>query len=379
VFGSKNGWERADYLEPGRPWRRAGADQRAFGWAPPPYLDRLRREHTAFRERAGLIDMTSFGKVLVEGPGALPLLERACCNLIDRPAGAVVYTQMLDERAGILADVTVTRLGEERFRVVSGAGAVDADRGWLELSRRPQDGPVTIRDESDEVAVIGIWGPVAREILQACTSDDVSGPAFPFRTARSVHVGPAPVLAQRITYVGELGYELYVEPRWAVQAYDALTAAGAAHGLEPCGYRSLDGLRMEKGYRYYGTDLTPGDTPDEAGLAFCVDVEKAFTGREALLARRAAPLTRRIRTLLVGGGDYLTVYGGEAVHHEGEVVGRLRSAAYGFTVGRNLAYAYLPVALGPGERVQVEVFGELVDAEVADDVQYDPRHERVRA
>jgi 4-methylaminobutanoate oxidase (formaldehyde-forming) len=379
VFGSKNGWERADYLEPGRPWRRAGADQRGFGWTAPPYLDRLRTEHAAFRERAGIIDMTSFGKLHVDGPGALALLERACCNRIDRPVGAVVYTQMLDPWAGILADVTVTRLGEERFRLVSGAGAVDGDRGWLELSRRPEDGDVTIRDVSDELAVIGLWGPAAREILAACTADDVSAAAFPFRTARTLHVGPAPVLAQRITYVGELGYELYVEPRWAVQAYDALAAAGAPHGLEPCGYRALDGLRMEKGYRYYGTDLTPGDTPDEAGLAFCVDVEKPFTGREALLARRREQLTRRIRTLLVGGERYLTVYGGEAVHADGEVVGRLRSAAYGFTVGRNLAYAYLPAAIGPGDRVAVEVFGELVEAEVADDVQYDPRHERVRA
>jgi 4-methylaminobutanoate oxidase (formaldehyde-forming) len=323
--------------------------------------------------------MTSFGKTAVEGPGALRLLERACCNRIDRPVGAVVYTQMLDARGGILADVTVTRLADDRFRVVSGAGAVDADRGWLEYSRRPDDPAVTIRDASAETVVIGLWGPAAREILQATTDDDVSSAAFPFRTAREIRVGPAPLLAQRITYVGELGYELYVEPRWAVQAYDLLAAAGAGQGLEPCGYRSLEGLRMEKGYRYYGTDLTPGDTPDEAGLAFCVDMATDFTGRDALAARREQPPERRIRTLLVGGRDYLTVYGGEAVHHEGAVVGRLRSAAYGFTVGRNLAYAYLPVALGPGDTVGVEIFGELVGAEVADDVQYDPRNERVRA
>ena len=378
VLGSKNGWERADYLEPGQPWRRAGADQRAFGWTAPPYLDRLRAEHRAFRERAGIIDMTSFGKTAVEGPGALTLLERACCNRIDRPVGAVIYTQMLDARGGILADVTVTRLADDRFRVVSGAGAVDADRGWLEHARRADDLPVSIRDVSEELSVIGLWGPAAREILQATTADDVSAAVFGFRTAREIHVGPAPVLAQRITYVGELGYELFVDPRWAVQAYDLLTAAGARHGLEPCGYRSLEGLRMEKGYRYYGTDLTPGDTPDEAGLQFCVDMATAFTGREALAARREQPPVRRIRTLLVGGSEYRTVYGGEAVHHDGAVVGRLRSAAYGFTVERNLAYAYLPVAVGPGERVGVEIFGALVAAEVADDVQYDPDNERVR-
>jgi 4-methylaminobutanoate oxidase (formaldehyde-forming) len=379
VLGSKNGWERADYFQPGRPWRRAGADQRAFGWTAPPYLDRVEAEHTAFRERAGIIDMTSFGKTEVEGPGALALLERACCNRVDRPVGAVIYTQMLDARGGILADVTVTRLADDRFRVVSGAGAVDADRGWLEHTRRADDAPVAIRDASDETCVIGLWGPAARDILQATTQDDVSAAAFAFRTARGISVGPAPLLAQRITYVGELGYELYVEPRWAVQAYDLLTAAGARHGLARCGYRSLEGLRMEKGYRYYGTDLTPGDTPDEAGLAFCVDMATEFTGRAALAERRAQPAERRIRTLLVGGGEYLTVYGGEAVHHDGAVVGRLRSAAYGFTVRRNLAYAYLPVALGPGDRVGVEIFGQLVEAEVAGDVQYDPGNERVRA
>jgi glycine cleavage system aminomethyltransferase T/glycine/D-amino acid oxidase-like deaminating enzyme len=379
VLGSKNGWERADYFQPGRPWRRAGADQRAFGWTAPPYLDRVEAEHTAFRERAGIIDMTSFGKTEVEGPGALALLERACCNRVDRPVGAVIYTQMLDARGGILADVTVTRLADDRFRVVSGAGAVDADRGWLEHTRRADDAPVAIRDASDETCVIGLWGPAARHILQATTQDDVSAAAFAFRTARGISVGPAPLLAQRITYVGELGYELYVEPRWGVQAYDLLTAAGARHGLARCGYRSLEGLRMEKGYRYYGTDLTPGDTPDEAGLAFCVDMATEFTGRAALAERRAQPAERRIRTLLVGGGEYLTVYGGEAVHHDGAVVGRLRSAAYGFTVRRNLAYAYLPVALGPGDRVGVEIFGQLVEAEVAGDVQYDPGNERVRA
>ena len=183
--------------------------------------------------------MTSFGKLAIEGPGALALLERACCNRIDRPVGAVVYTQMLDERGGILADVTVTRLGEQRFRLVSGAGAVDADRGWLELSRRPGDGEVDDPRHVERLAVIGLWGPAAREILRPDGGRRL-GRRVPVPVARELQVGPAPVLAQRITYVGELGYELYVEPRWAVQAYDALIAAGVPHGLEPCGYRSLE-------------------------------------------------------------------------------------------------------------------------------------------
>ncbi len=227
VFGTKNGWERPDLFEPGRPARRAGADQRAFGFTTPPWFERLRVEHEAFRERVGIIDMTSFGKIDVAGPGALPLLERVCDNLVDRPSGRVVYTQFLDDRGGILADVTVTRLGEHRFMVVTGAGAVAADLGWLQLNVREEDGSVELREASEELCVIGLWGPRARDVLSGVTPDDLSSVAFPFRTARRVRVGGAIVLAQRITYVGELGYELYVEPRWAVQVWDR------AHGRRP--------------------------------------------------------------------------------------------------------------------------------------------------
>ena len=165
VFGTKNGWERADYFRPGEAWRRAGADQREFGWTAPPYLDLLREEHRAFRERVGIIDMTSFGKLEVSGPGALSLLERVADNRIDRAVGSIVYTQFLDERGGIVADVTVTRLGEDRFRVVTGAGAVDSDRGWLELARREEDGAVEIRDVRTSSRSSGIWGPRARDVL----------------------------------------------------------------------------------------------------------------------------------------------------------------------------------------------------------------------
>jgi 4-methylaminobutanoate oxidase (formaldehyde-forming) len=380
VFGAKNGWERPDYFQPGWPWRRAGADQREFGWAPAPYADRLAEEHQAFRERVGMIDMTSFGKLAVEGPGALALLERACVNRIDRPAGSVVYTQMCNARGGIVADVTVTRLDEHRFRVVTGAGTADSDLGWLRLHARPEDGPVGLRDESAELAVIGIWGPQARDTVQAVSGDDLSGDAFPFRTAREVRVGGAPTLAQRITYVGELGFELYVAPEWAVQVWDRLMEAGAEFGIAPCGYRVLDSLRMEKGYRYMGTDLTASDTPFEAGLGFCVALDKGdFVGRDALRAAAAAPPKKRIRTLLVGDGEQVLVYGGESVLAGGEVVGRVRSAAYGHTVGRSLAYAYLPADVGAGEPLSVEAMGEPVPAVVGADVLYDPANERVRA
>jgi glycine cleavage system T protein len=378
VFGAKNGWERAERFEPGQPWRRAGPEQRAFGWARPPWFDRLAEEHAAFRERVGIVDLSSFGKIEASGPGALELLERVCDNRIDRPEGSVVYTQFLDRRGGIVADVTVTRLGEELFRVVTGAAAIDSDLGWLRANVRADDDAVELRDASEDLSVIGLWGPHARDVLAAVSDDDVSNEAIPYLGARRLRVGAAPALAQRVTYVGELGFELYVEPRWAIQAWDSLWEAGRSFGISPGGYRVLESLRMEKGYRAFGSDLTALDTPWEAGLGFCVDLEKGdFVGREALISQRDRGVQRRLRTLLVGGDDYVTVYGGEAVHSNGRAVGRLTSAAYGFTVRRNIAYAYLPIELSVGDRIDVDLFGEMVPAEVVEDVLYDPGRTRV--
>jgi 4-methylaminobutanoate oxidase (formaldehyde-forming) len=362
VFGTKNGWERADYFVPGEPSRRAGEDQRAFGWARPPWHDRVAVEHGAMRERLGIIDMTSFGKLEVSGPDALPVLERVCGNRIDKPVGSVVYTQLLDERGRIVGDVTVTRLAEDRFRVVTGAGAVDSDRGFLELNG------LTVEDVTDDLAVIGIWGPQSRKTLVTVCYKDVSGEAFPFRTAQQLTIAGASVLAQRITYVGELGYELYVERESAVAVWDALFAAASP---EPVGYQALDSLRIEKGYRYFGSDMTASDTPFDSGVGFAV-----AKGKHAELDRN--PPTR-LRTLLLGGEDYLTLYGGEAVHAGGSVVGRVRSAAYGFTVKRNVALAKLPADLAEGTEVQVDVLGELVPAVVSADVLYDAANERVRS
>jgi glycine cleavage system aminomethyltransferase T/glycine/D-amino acid oxidase-like deaminating enzyme len=358
VFGAKNGWERVEHFEPGRPWRRAGADQRRFGWTRPPYFDELATEHGAFREQVGIIDMTSFGKIEVSGPGALPLLERSAGNLIDRPVGSVVYTQFLEQSGGIAADVTITRLAEDAFRVVTGAGYVSSDLGWLRLQVRDGDPPVSLRESTEDLSVIGMWGPNARAVLTEVTDDDVSEDGFPFMQARKILIGGARTLAQRVTYVGELGWELYLEPGWAGQVWDRLMRAGRALGIRPGGYRVLDSLRMEKGYRYYGTDLTLLDSPLEAGLGFCVRFDKpSFNGRDALIAARDSGINRRLRTLLVGGEEYVPIYGGEAVYRNGDVIGRLRSCAYGFTVRRNLAYSYLPVELGPGAAVEVEVFG----------------------
>ena len=354
VFGTKNGWERADYFLPGEPSRRAGEDQRAVGWARPPWYDRVAVEHAAIRERLGIIDMTSFGKLETSD---LDVLERVCDARIDRPVGSVVYTQLLDERGHIVGDVTVTRLAEDRFRVVTGAGAVDSDRGFLELNG------ASVTDVTDDYVVIGIWGPQARAALAAITSEDVSNEAFPFRTAKELEFG----LAQRITYVGELGYELYVPRTGAVAVWDALMEAEPV----PVGYQALDSLRIEKGYRYFGTDMTASDTPFDSGVGFCV-----AKGKFSQLDRD--PPTR-LRTLVVGREDYLTVYGGEAVHHGGDVIGRVRSAAYGFTLRRNIVLAKIPAALPEGAEVHVDVMGDLVAAVVSPDALYDPENVSVKS
>jgi glycine cleavage system aminomethyltransferase T/glycine/D-amino acid oxidase-like deaminating enzyme len=359
VFGVKHGWERPDFFEPGQPWRRAGADQRAFGFTRPPYFDRLAEEHGAFRERAGIIDMSSFGKVDITGPGALALLERVSDNLIDRPVGSVVYTQLLEKDGGIAADVTITRLGEDRFRLVTGAGYVNSDLGWLRMQVRDRDPHAEIRETSDEMSVIGMWGPLARDVLGRVTRDDVSEEGFPFMQGRSIRVEGLEVWAQRVTYVGELGWELYADPSVAGQVWDRLMTAGRELGITPGGYRVLDSLRMEKGYRYYGTDMGLLDNPFEAGLGFCI-----HPGKWESIRRETS---RRLRTLAVGGNNYEPIYGGEAVHSGGQVVGRLRSCAYGFTVRKNLAYSYLPVAIKPGAEVEVEVFGRLIPATVMHD------------
>jgi 4-methylaminobutanoate oxidase (formaldehyde-forming) len=289
--------------------------------------------------------------------------------------GSVVYTQLLEKDGGIAADVTITRLGDEHFRVVTGAGYVNTDMGWLRLQVRDGDPPVELRESTGDFSVIGMWGPLAREILGRVTGDDVSDEGFPFMQARTLRIGGATAFAQRVTYVGELGWELYLEPAWAGQVWDRLTNAGRPEGIRPGGYRVLDSLRMEKGYRYYGTDLTLLDNPLEAGLGFCVRFEKPeFNGRQHLLAARDLGIKRRLRTLEVGGEDYVPIYGGEAVHRDGQVIGRLRSCGYGFTARRNLAYSYLPIDLKPGGSVEVEVFGGMIPAVVTTDAVIQREH-----
>jgi 4-methylaminobutanoate oxidase (formaldehyde-forming) len=384
VFGTKAGWERADLHRPGSPWARTGRLPRDRGWARPDWFERVGDEHLAVRERVGMIDLTSFGKIDVSGRGALALLQRACANDVDRPIGSTVYGQFLDPRGGIVADVTTTRLSRDHFRVLTGAGYLAADIGWL-IARAADDPPideVEIRDATEAWTVIGLWGPRARDVLGGVTANRVDDVALPIRQVRAIRIGEARVLATRLSYAGELGWELSVAPGEALGVWDALRTAGAAHGIEPIGYRALESLRLEKGYRYFGAELTPRDTPFEAGLDRFVRLDKGdFVGRDALLALRSTDASdpgRRLRTLLLGEAGWAPIYGGEAVRVEGVVVGRLRSAAYGYTVRRTVGTAYLARGVPDGVLVEIDVFGDRLPGVVAADVLHDPSGARMQ-
>ena len=380
VFGEKNGWERVNFFNPGKPWRRAGADQRQWGWTRPPYFERVAEEHRAVRERAALFDMSSFGKIDVEGPGALTLLQRLSANNIDAQPGKVIYTQFLNTRGGVEADLTITRLTEDRFRVVTGSGFIGNDLGWIKMHIRPEDGPVVVRDVTEELACLGLWGPRARDVLQAVADGDVSNQALPYMSSRQIKVKGFPVLAQRVTYVGELGWELYMSPERAIEVWDALLDSGKMCEIETGGYKALDSLRLEKGYRYYSMDVTTLENPLAAGLGFAVRLGKGdFIGRQALVEIKEHGLDHKLCTLTVGADEYLAIYGGEAVTSDGAVMGRLRSSGYGHTLKRNIAYTYLPMELTtPGMPLAVEVFGQAVPAEVTADMLYDPEGARLR-
>jgi 4-methylaminobutanoate oxidase (formaldehyde-forming) len=300
-----------------------------------------------------------------------------CANDVDRPDGSVVYTQLLNHRAGIEADLTVTRLGETHFRIVTSTASGGRDGWWV---RRHAPEGVTIDDVTGAYGCLCLWGPAAREILQPLTDDSLSTSDFRFMRARRLTIGSVPVLAQRVTFVGELGWELYAPTEYTLTLWDTLVEAGAAFGLRPGGYRAIDSMRLEKGYRVWGLDITPETTPDEAGLSFAVRVDKpgGFLGREALLARRAQGPGRILRCLVLDDPDVVCL-GSEPVRVDGTPVGRVTSGGYGYRVGASIAYAYLPSTVDVGTAVEVGVFSDWLGAEVCAEPRYDPSNARVRA
>ncbi|MDX6535278.1 MAG: hypothetical protein QOF68_3022 [Gaiellales bacterium] len=375
-FGEKSGWERANWFEPNAVEGDEGL--RPLGWAGENWSPAIHAEAMATRTAAGLFDETSFAKFEVRGRGALALLQRLCANDVDRPPGSVTYTQMLNRRGGIECDFTVTRLGDDAFRIITGTAFGNHDIGWVR-KHLPSDGSVELLDVTSAHACFGLWGPRAREVLQPLTKSDLSNDAFPYMTAREISLGYVPCLAVRVTYVGELGWELYCPTEYGQTLWDTLWSAGRDHGTHACGYRAIDALRIEKGYRVWGADMTPEDTPDEAGLGFAVKPDKDdFVGRDALLAAREQPPARRLRCLVLSDPRSVCL-GSEPVRRNDDVVGRVTTGGYGYAVERSIAYAYLPADADVGDHVEVEVFGEWVAAEVSAEPLWDPRGERIRA
>jgi 4-methylaminobutanoate oxidase (formaldehyde-forming) len=412
AFGEKSGWERPNWfesnwkLEDGR-WRMEVGSweldtQSALpssnlqsltsnlqlppsnfyqprGWAAHNYSPAIEVEHLATRERAGLFDETSFSKFEVRGKDACAALQCLCANDIDKPVGAVVYTQMLNPRGGIECDFTVTRLAADRFRIITGTAFGEHDRSWIRLNL-PSDAQVVIEDVTSQYACLGLWGPRARAILQRATKADVSNAAFPYMTARNLAVGDAPALAVRVTYVGELGWEFYCPMEYGQRLWDVLWQAGKPEGVVAAGYRALDSLRLEKGYRYWSADISPDYTPFEAGMGFAVKLDKGdFIGRDALAQQKAKGIKQKLCCLTLADQAAIAI-GNEPVRCGDQVVGWITSGGYGYAVGKSIAYAYLPMAhTAIGTRLDVEIIGEHIGAVVAREPLWDPQGERIKA
>jgi 4-methylaminobutanoate oxidase (formaldehyde-forming) len=311
----------------------------------------------------------------VSGPDALAFLQQLCANDVDKPPGAITYTSMLNSRGGIECDFTVTRLADARFFIVTGTAFGRHDLSWLRAHQ--PGGGVEVRDVTSSFACLGLWGPRARDVLGAVCGDDLS---FRYMRSRSITVGDVPCLALRVTYVGELGWELYAPAEYGLRLWDTLMEAGRPHGLVPGGYRAIDSLRLEKGYRVWGSDITSETDPFSSGLGFAVRTGKAgFLGREAVLDFEPDGGDQRLCCLVLDDPRSVAL-GNEPVKHGGAVVGRVSSGGLGYSLGVSIAYAWIPKQLAAaGTRLTVEVFGDEVGAEVRAEPLYDPTGERIRA
>jgi len=381
VFGEKSGWERPNWFTA----NEAAGDptHRPVGWAGQHWSPAIEGEALACRDRVALFDETSFSKMEVTGPGAARFLNQVCANEVDRAVGSVTYTQLLNDRGGIECDLTATRLADDRYLLVTGTAFGNHDLAWIrkQAERLPEAEGAEARDVTAAWSCFGLWGPVAREVLQPLTRTTMTNEAFPYLTAQSLSLGAVPVLAVRVTFVGELGWELYCPTEYGATLWDLLWGAGEGHGLVAGGYRAIDALRVEKGYRVWGVDITPEENPYEAGLGFAVRLDKpgGFVGRDALAAVKANGPARRLRCLVLDE-PLAVALGSEPVRVDGDIVGRVTSGNQGFRVGRSIAFAYLPADRADlGRRVEVEVFGEWIGAEVVKDPVYDPDGSRVRS
>ncbi|GGN90233.1 sarcosine dehydrogenase [Actinoplanes lobatus] len=369
VFLEGAGWERPHWYASNAPAVTPPRDE----WSARYWSPIAATEAAATRERVAMYDMTPLKRFEVSGPGALGFLQRLTTNNLDKSVGSVTYTLMLDFHGGIRSDLTVARLGDQTFQIGAN-GPLDED--WM---RRHLPDSVQLRDITGGTCCIGLWGPRAREVLQPLTDADFSNAGLKYFRARRAYLGEVPVTAMRLSYVGELGWELYTSADLGLKLWDMLWEAGREHGIVAAGRSAFNSLRLEKGYRAWGTDMTTENDPYEAGLAFAVRMDKGdFIGRSALETRPASP-DRRL-TCLTLDDPAAVVMGKEPVYADGAPAGYVTSASYGYTVGRTVAYAWLPASLSvPGTAVAVEYFGVRLPATVRAEPLFDPKMERIRS
>ena len=379
IFGSKLGWERPNWFAPDGTEARDVYSMGRQNWFAP-----VGDEHRHVREAVGIFDQSSFGKYELSGPDALRALDWICANDVSRPAGRLTYTQLLNTRGGIEADLTVARLGEEKFYVVTGTGFRTHDLAWI-TDHIADKLDVCVKDVTEDFGTLSLMGPKARKVLEAVTSADVSNAGFPFGHVREIDIAGHAVRALRVTYVGELGWELHVPIEATGDVFDALMVAGKPHHIRPVGYRALESLRLEKGYRAWGSDITPNDTPFEAGLGWAVKLRKNtdFIGRRALETINGAALTKRFAGFTVEDPEIVLV-GRETILRNGHPVGYLTSAGYGYTIGKNIGYGYVrnadgidDVFLSSGD-YELVVAMDKTPARIHLGPLYDPKGERPR-
>jgi 4-methylaminobutanoate oxidase (formaldehyde-forming) len=378
-FGELCGWERANWFAP------EGVQPRyRYSYGRQNWFEYSAAEHRAVRETVGLFDLSSFGKFLLQGDDAEAVLNRVSTNDVAVAPGQVVYTQWLNERGGIEADLTVTRLEKDQYLIVTAAASQGRDFYWLR-DRIPPDCSAVLTDVTSGWSVLSVMGPESRALLQPLSADDLSNDAFPFGTSREIDLGYARVRATRISYVGELGWELYVPTEFAPGVFDVILEDGAAHGLHLAGYHALNSLRIEKGYRHWGHDITNEDTPLESGLGFTVKWDKAggFIGREALDEYRNAPLKRRLVQFRLEDPEPM-LYHEEPIWREGVRVGRTTSGMYGHTLGGSVGLGYVEHPEGVDHEFmasgnfELEVAGKRFAAAASLRPMYDPTGEKIK-
>jgi glycine cleavage system T protein len=379
-FGEVAGWERPNWYAP-----EGVKPEYRYSYGRQNWFEYSAREHAAVRNAVGLFDQSSFAKFVLQGPDAERVLNRICANDIAVPVGKIVYTQWLNERGGIEADLTVTRELPDRFLIVTAAATHTRDLAWL-LRHIPEEARAAAFDASAGMAVLGLMGPRSRELLARLTDADLSNDGFPFGTSQVIDLAYARVRASRITYVGELGWELYIPTDFAPGVFDALMAEGAPFGLHLAGYHAMNSLRMEKAYRHWGHDLSDEDTPLEAGLGFAVAWSKpgGFIGRDALLKQKEEGVTRRLVQFALQDPAKL-LYHNEPILRDGRIVGRISSGMFGHSLGKSLGMGYVENTVGHADRdlvlggsYEIEVAGVRIPAAASMSGPYDPTGNRVR-